>query len=221
MKAIVSLCRKNQLFFLCFLAWVILGGLLIVTIGKEHLFLGINQAHNLVLDYFFTGYTYVGDATPFILVLLFLLWKRRFRDFLPGVAILVLMGILVQVVKHRYHSPRPIMYFDHSPIVHTISWVHVHGSNSFPSGHTACAFSLCCFAAMLLPNKKLGAALFLVALLVGYSRIYLAQHFFEDVYIGSILGTVCAILVAWLFAYIRLRQAAPATEPAPALVPEI
>ena len=70
-------------------------------------------------------------------------------------------------------------------------------------------------------RAQMGAALFFIALLVGYSRIYLAQHFFEDVYIGSILGTVCAMLVAWLFAYIRLRQAAPATEPAPALIPEL
>jgi membrane-associated phospholipid phosphatase len=35
--------------------------------------------------------------------------------------------------------------------------------------------------------------------MVGYARIYLAQHFFADVYFGSILGTLISILVyVWL-----------------------
>ena len=34
-----------------------------------------------------------------------------------------------------------------------------------------------------------------MAILVGYSRIYLSQHFFEDVYAGSIIGVVITIIV--------------------------
>ncbi len=201
------------------MVWIVLGGLLIVVFGKEHLFLAINQAHAPALDLFFPLYTNVGDAVLFILLLLFLLWRRNFKSFIPGLIILLCMAIVVQLVKHRFHAPRPIAYFDHSSMVHTITWVKVHGTNSFPSGHTACAFSLCSFIALLLPNKKLGITLFFVALLAGYSRIYLAQHFFEDVYIGSIIGTLSSLLVCWLFELVRLKQATPETAPVPTLVP--
>jgi membrane-associated phospholipid phosphatase len=35
--------------------------------------------------------------------------------------------------------------------------------------------------------------------LVGYSRIYLGQHFLNDVLMGSCIGTIMAVLVHWLF----------------------
>ena len=39
---------------------------------------------------------------------------------------------------------------------------------------------------------------FLIALLVGYSRVYLSQHFFEDVYVGSIIGVSVTLVVYYL-----------------------
>jgi membrane-associated phospholipid phosphatase len=38
-------------------------------------------------------------------------------------------------------------------------------------------------------TKKFGALFFVLAMGVGYSRMYLAAHFFSDVYVGSVLGT--------------------------------
>jgi membrane-associated phospholipid phosphatase len=71
---------------------------------------------------------------------------------------------------------------------------------SFPSGHTTGAFCLFCFLAILLPPryKPLGLVCFLVALAVGWSRMYLAAHFFLDVYVGSILATVFVVCVVAL-----------------------
>jgi membrane-associated phospholipid phosphatase len=68
---------------------------------------------------------------------------------------------------------------------------------SFPSGHSEGAFSFLCFLSLLLPYRynKLGILFFLLALTVCYSRIYLAAHFFEDVYAGSIIGTVATTLI--------------------------
>jgi membrane-associated phospholipid phosphatase len=65
---------------------------------------------------------------------------------------------------------------------------------SFPSGHTCGAFSLYCLLSMLLvPKYKwLGMVCFIFAISTAYSRIYLAAHFFEDVYAGSIIGTCIA-----------------------------
>jgi membrane-associated phospholipid phosphatase len=68
---------------------------------------------------------------------------------------------------------------------------------SFPSGHTCTAFCLFCFLAFILtPRYKwLGLVFFILAMAVGYSRIYLAAHFFLDVYVGSIIGVIFTILV--------------------------
>jgi membrane-associated phospholipid phosphatase len=38
----------------------------------------------------------------------------------------------------------------------------------------------------------------LLALGVGYSRIYLMQHFLTDVLAGAWLGTLCALLGTWV-----------------------
>jgi membrane-associated phospholipid phosphatase len=51
---------------------------------------------------------------------------------------------------------------------------------------------------MILPYKyrSLGMIFFVLALAVGYSRVYLTAHFVEDVYAGSIVG-VFGTLVAY------------------------
>ena len=68
---------------------------------------------------------------------------------------------------------------------------------SFPSGHTSAAFTLFCLVAILLPRpyRYWGVVFFILALLIGYSRIYLAAHFFLDVYVGSIIGTIFTLIV--------------------------
>jgi membrane-associated phospholipid phosphatase len=66
--------------------------------------------------------------------------------------------------------------------------------NSFPSGHTMAAFGL--YAALAFYAKKWYQAfgLFFLALLVGYSRIYLSQHFLVDVIFGAMLGCLAALV---------------------------
>jgi len=44
-------------------------------------------------------------------------------------------------------------------------------------------------------NKKILSIIFpLLAFLVGYSRVYLAQHFLTDVFAGMLIGIFAAIL---------------------------
>jgi len=69
------------------------------------------------------------------------------------------------------HEPLP--YGMHRPI-----------SSSFPSGHAASAFT----AAMLLRDTPYGSALFVLAALVAFSRVYTKMHHASDVLVGSALG---------------------------------
>ncbi|UYQ93349.1 phosphatase PAP2 family protein [Chitinophaga horti] len=185
---------------------------------KEELFIGINQVHAPFADHFFSWITWLGDGWAFGVMLAVLLAMRKYRLFLMGGITLLLVALFVQVLKHKLGAPRPMAYFTDTSIIHTVEWVRVHKSLSFPSGHTATAFAMCCFLAMTLRNKTASLCLFVVALVAGWSRIYLAQHFFEDVYIGSMIGTFSCMLVLFAFHLMkgrtprsgRLRETEPA-----------
>jgi membrane-associated phospholipid phosphatase len=51
----------------------------------------------------------------------------------------------------------------------------------------------------LIKSRAWGLLFFFLALLAGISRMYLVQHFFEDIYAGAWLGTVLTWLIYELF----------------------
>ena len=55
---------------------------------------------------------------------------------------------------------------------------------------------------LLSPAPEKSVIVLAVALLAGLSRIYLVQHFFQDVYAGAILGVLLALF--WYMAQYRL-----------------
>lgn len=64
--------------------------------------------------------------------------------------------------------------------------------HSFPSGHTAASFTFA--TALALKNKKAGTIAFVLAFLMGLSRLYLFVHFPTDVLAGALFG----MLFGWL-----------------------
>ncbi len=71
--------------------------------------------------------------------------------------------------------------------------VAMPSSSSFPSGHTASAFSFA--AAMTSDTPWLALPLFGVAALVGYRRVHAGVHYPSDVIAGSVLGLTVGTLV--------------------------
>ena len=70
---------------------------------------------------------------------------------------------------------------------------------SFPSGHTTSAFSLFLILALFVKKPIFGAVLALFAILASYSRVYLSQHYFEDIFLGSIIGVLGTLFVYFVF----------------------
>ena len=71
----------------------------------------------------------------------------------------------------------------------------MHYAYSFPSGHSTTAFALFFIFGFFVKNKKWQILFFILALSTAISRMYLLQHFFIDVYFGSILGVLIATIV--------------------------
>lgn len=73
----------------------------------------------------------------------------------------------------------------------------VFGNSSFPSGHSTTSFAIATMVTWMLPQHRwLAGLVWLWALLVGYSRVYVGVHYPVDIIGGLILGTVCATAVA-------------------------
>ncbi|HRG52830.1 MAG TPA: phosphatase PAP2 family protein [Bacteroidia bacterium] len=197
MKDIFKSNRSFLLPYVCFLC----GGLaLIIANTKASTHLEFNSFHSSFFDTFFRYVTNLGNGYMVVLAVIILLTVSFRTTLIVGLSSIVSGGI-TQLLKHTLFADivRPKKFFEGVHDLYLVPGVDNHLYNSFPSGHSTCAFSLYFTLALLVKDKFLKFALFLVALLAGYSRIYLSQHFFEDVYVGSFIGvTVSGIIFYYL-----------------------
>ena len=186
-----------------FVLLVVVAGLLIAY-PKVELHLLLNSCHSDFQDVFFKYYSMLAEWPFYIIALLPLLWKKKEITLFYAICELS-TGAVVQIVKHIFFAPRPISVFENYPdlVLPLVEGVRLHHSNSFPSGHTSTffVFFTCCALLMLAYKVKVRAKYLMLVLMValaalgGYSRIYLSQHFTEDVFVGSIIGFVTPCLL--------------------------
>jgi membrane-associated phospholipid phosphatase len=119
-----------------------------------------------------------------------------------GLAVEIILGTLtlwlvVETIKALTHRARPFLDVAGARV---IGWRE--RGRSFPSGHTAQSFFL---VTLLTHQFHLGlwgaAALYAVAVLVGFTRVYVGAHYPRDVIGGAVLGTVWGILVTLVDPY--------------------
>jgi undecaprenyl-diphosphatase len=138
--------------------------------------------------------TFLGSSNfllpTYILLICFFLWKKQRRT---AIIIFIFSGIsllLGTLLKSIFKRARPALDFlQEEP-----------DGFSFPSGHTLAAFTFTGVIIYLLSQSRLqtvykwilGTLSFLLACLIGLSRIYLHVHFASDV-----LGGFCVTLI-WL-----------------------
>ena len=190
----------NRWFLVPFLVWVILGGAALLIFDRQTLFAIVNTNHTPILDTLMAWITRMGEGVFGVIVLALLLFRKAFRNwwyFSAALLCNLVPALLTQYIKSAVNAPRPLNVFKEADWIHHMpEWERLF-ERSFPSGHTCAGFSLFCFLAFTLPPKYkwLGIPCFIMAMLVGYSRVYLAAHFVLDVYVGSIIGVFFTILV--------------------------
>ena len=186
----------SKFMLLCYLSGLIM--LFIIFIyPKGELELIINQRHSPLLDYFFKYITHLGDGIFLVLMLIALLFLNYTSAILTAFSI-VFQSLFVSLFKRWIFKglERPLAFFGDQVELNIVEGVDVHSTNTFPSGHTATGFAIFALLFIIIKNRGIIIAtmLFALAFLVGFSRVYLLQHFIVDVYFGAIFGLLSVIL---------------------------
>ena len=152
------------------------------------------------------------------LLIIYMVWRRySWRGLL---AFAVAMGIAVGmadivsgIFKHQgiladlwasfparlrpMHTPQGVEFFANG--------YHTGNLYGTVSGHSATIWAIAILSAMVLKRKWFTVLMIVVALLVCYSRIYLACHFPQDILLGAAVGVISALCGAWLFRVLKVK----------------
>lgn len=161
---------------------------------ETHLF--INKFYAKWSDLFFKYYTHVGDGAFSLILLPYFLFFGKLRNLLIAIMACLLAGILAQFFKRAVFADlvRPSGLFQEG-ILHIVNDVKLCHSYSFPSGHSASSFAFFSVLAFLFCRNKIAQVGFaIMAILAGFSRVYLSQHFLMDILAGGIIGVLSFIL---------------------------
>lgn len=189
---------QSELYLWLYASFLLVGMAAMATIQKGDFELLVNRSNTPALDHFFKHVTYLGDGMILAVVGIALLFIRYYYTVIL-LLISSLHGLFIFIIKtYFFHGvPRPKVFLQGVTDLHFVEGVTVHTMNSFPSGHTATIFSLTLFLALIINRRSWSFILLMLALIVGFSRIYLMQHFFIDVYYGSIVGIISTLLAVF------------------------
>lgn len=191
-------------FFL--LPWCIFTFIACLVLGvttKTDLHLLINRYNNEWADHAFEYFTWLGDGFSITILCILLFAWHRGKGIIVSISCLV-ASLIAQLLKQFVFpgEPRPLLYFSEMNRISELHRVALSENafiNSFPSGHSTVAFAFFCAACVLVVKRPaLQSLFFLLAFGIGYSRIYLSQHFLSDVTMGAFIGTATALLTVYI-----------------------
>jgi undecaprenyl-diphosphatase len=160
------------------------------------LFWIINANHTIFLDYFFIALTQFGNGWIAIPLVALVIVKKAPRSRVRKIVGACIIAAVVTgggntALKSIVRRPRPLRTFtqvekgaDSARGVHLL--VEPLRYRSLPSGHTTTAFSSVTMLVYFFGFHY--AWLYIIALLVAYSRVYVGVHFPFDTAVGMLLG---------------------------------
>ena len=169
---------------------------LLIFYKKEESLIYINSLNGPVADVIMYHITRLPEITYIIFVVFLGVFTQR-RYFLAIVTALIICGLVIVVSKQFLFADalRPFSWLNENNVkFHHVDRVTLHSTGSFPSGHTLAAFCSLALVGFISSVGFVQFLLFLLAALTGYSRVYLAQHYLIDIYVGGLLGFTIAFI---------------------------
>ena len=124
-------------------------------------------------------------------VVMVIIKKTRKAGVQVGVALLMCLILSNLILKTLVARDRP---FVQDPMAEELGYLVAGPTDgySFPSGHTVSSFAAA--TAIFLWNKKFGAGAYVLAALIGFSRLYNFVHFPTDVLCGIAVGVLFGVI---------------------------
>ena len=164
---------------------------------KSEIYFAVNAHYDPFVDWIEPYVTDIGNGWTAVAIAA-LLTLFNYRKALIVASSYAVTSLSAQALKYIFDAPRPKLYFkDQISKIHFVKAVEILSLHSFPSGHTVSAFMLAVIFTYWSKNKAWGPVFLLIAVMVGYSRMYLSEHFFEDVTAGSVIGVILTVI--WLY----------------------
>jgi membrane-associated phospholipid phosphatase len=194
---IKDVLQRIRPFFILYL--ILLAGCLVIKLlyTKDEIYFAVNTRYSDFLDTVEPYITDLGNGWA-IVILAAVVALYNYRIAFLLITTFIITSLSVQVAKFCFDAPRPKLYFAKEiNKLHFAKGVEILSHNSFPSGHTLTAFATGVLLTYLAKNKNWAYLLIFYGVMVGFSRMYLSEHFFEDVIAGSLMGVVLAVLWIW------------------------
>jgi undecaprenyl-diphosphatase len=168
--------------------------------------LAINGWNSYYGDIFFSAVSLTIIWIPLFAFLIYFIldtYKSKTLLILLGFILLVACTDLIsaRIFKPTFMRYRPCHNPEIAHLVHTVNG-KCGGNYGFISSHATNLFGIATYTFLWL-HKKYSKVwlLFVWALLIGYSRIYLGVHYPADVTIGAIFGAFLGYVIFVLFKY--------------------
>lgn len=177
------------------------------------LFDALNFDGGNVMDWIMSAISGIAMWIPLYAIIIYIVWRRwQWRGVVMlVVAAAIAMGladIISGIFKHtgplkELWSSFPVrqrpMFTEALDDVHVVS--SAHGPYGTVSAHAATITALAVISSMVIARRWFSYTMLIVALLVCYSRIYLACHFPQDILLGVATGLLTGYIGARLFRY--------------------
>jgi undecaprenyl-diphosphatase len=163
---------------------------------------------NPILDHLLPFATDAGNFTlPFVVAAIVIVWVGRVRGLrflvLAVVSVVVADAIGTHIFKYSFLRARPCIVLGDVRLL-----VGCTNLPSFPSNHAVNTSVLATLTSLYMPRLWLPATA--LAILVGYSRVYVGVHYPLDVLAGSVLGIVVALAFSGVMNFLWPLSSEPA-----------
>lgn len=177
----------------------------------QDLLLKLNGSDSLFWDGFMWIATNMMTWIPLIIVLLYVIFKNnKLKEALLIITLLAIVITLTDQISSGFCKPffarfRPTQ----DPLLmYQIDIVNGYrgGMYGFISSHAANTFGIALFLSLTIKSWSLSITLFTWAVINAYSRIYLGVHYPGDIFFGTLVGIIVAILIHLLHRYLQRKM---------------